>query len=249
MPYTCSRCARSHCPNCRLPESHNCTASGVVPSQRNEVGRRSSIKTIGLVGASFLGAAGGVFAFTSFEPDDVGLSLERRGGGVRGAGGNETATATPTPEPTIVGPDLSTVVDSFHQRLNEHRADSGRLRLRHWDRLASAAQEHAEAMAEQGFFDHVNPSGETVLQRYNHLCQYPGENIAYTYWNELVENAWGGETYIDDEVHLANHIFEMWLTSPGHLENMEHENFGRHGIGFAFDEDTNRVYAVNAFCE
>lgn len=209
-------------------------------------------------------SVGGVFTFTSLEVDDVierGQDVLSSGGDMLeggGSGGNTTnkmATATPTETPTpdeLPTPDLSPnipeVESRFDQLLNDHRQDANVGILTNDLPLGRAAREHAEDMAERDFFDHVNPDGETVAERYSHLCLSPGENIAQTYWRTEVTDV-DGSTYINEtEEELAENIFELWLTSPAHRENMELHRWSSHGIGVVFDTSTYAVYAVNAFC-
>lgn len=81
-------------------------------------------------------------------------------------------------------------------------------------KLATVAQHHAKAMAEQNFFDHVDPQGRTVGQR--------ATEGGYR-WRVVGENLAAGHDSIGDAVR-------GWLLSTGHCRNLIDDRFTEFGI-------------------
>jgi uncharacterized protein YkwD len=81
--------------------------------------------------------------------------------------------------------------------------------------LSGAAQAHAEDMVQNSYFDHVGLDGSSPAdraQRAGYPSGFVGENIAAG--NELPEA-----------------VFEQWINSPGHRDNMLNENYTEVGVG------------------
>lgn len=81
-------------------------------------------------------------------------------------------------------------------------------------KLATVAQHHAKAMADQNFFDHVDPQGRTVGQR--------ATEGGYR-WRVVGENLAAGHDSIGDAVR-------GWLLSTGHCRNLIDDRFTEFGI-------------------
>lgn len=84
------------------------------------------------------------------------------------------------------------------------------------DKLALAAQRHAEDMEERDFFEHDNPDGETPRDRMRaagYTGSVTGENIAQ-----------GQNTPAD--------VVQAWIDSPGHCRNMMSSSYTEIGVGF-----------------
>jgi uncharacterized protein YkwD len=81
-------------------------------------------------------------------------------------------------------------------------------------RLATIAQQHAKAMAEQNFFDHIDPQGRSVGQR--------ASESGYR-WRVVGENLAAGHDSIGDAVR-------GWLLSTGHCKNLIDDRFTEFGI-------------------
>lgn len=81
-------------------------------------------------------------------------------------------------------------------------------------KLAAVAQQHAKAMAEQNFFDHVDPQGRTVGQR--------ATEGGYR-WRVVGENLAAGHNSVGDAVR-------GWLLSTGHCKNLIDDRFTEFGI-------------------
>lgn len=81
--------------------------------------------------------------------------------------------------------------------------------------LRCAARVHSKDMLDRGFFDHVNPDGETPFDRME-LAGYDysaaGENIAQ------------GQT-------SADQVMASWMSSPGHCRNIMDPSFAEIGVG------------------
>ncbi|MEZ5739859.1 MAG: CAP domain-containing protein [Burkholderiaceae bacterium] len=82
------------------------------------------------------------------------------------------------------------------------------------DALAQAAAQHAKAMADQHFFDHVDPQGRTVGRRVS--------TTGYR-WQVVGENLAAGHETIAEAVR-------GWLLSSGHCEVMIDARFTEFGI-------------------
>ena len=121
---------------------------------------------------------------------------------------------------------------------NASRAEEGLAELRRSDVLDEAAQAHADAMLEEGFYDHVSPEGETPFDRFlaagGSRWAVSGENIA---------RCEGCETPPGAERVASFH--EGWMESPEHRENILSSGFTRFGFGIAGEGA--ETYAVQTF--
>ncbi|MEW6441225.1 MAG: CAP domain-containing protein [bacterium] len=110
--------------------------------------------------------------------------------------------------------------------LNDARADNGLQPLLADPGLTEAARQNSQDMADRNFFSHVNPDGESVMDRvsaagvedYGAL----GENIAMNQGH-------------DDPVRTAH---EALLASADHRANILSDAYTHLGIGIAADGDT-----------
>lgn len=106
-------------------------------------------------------------------------------------------------------------VEVFVDRVNAHRRSLG-LNALTWDPAAAdVALEHSRDMVLRDYFSHTNPDGETSADRLEAAgiqFSVAGENIAFGYTS--------GEA-----------VFEAWLDSPDHRENIEYPAFTHHGVG------------------
>ena len=85
--------------------------------------------------------------------------------------------------------------------------------------LASAAQTHARAMANNNFFDHKDREGHTPGDRAE-LAGYSGQQIG--------ENIAAGQDN-------ARRVVDGWLGSPGHCANIMNPDFRDSGAAYAVD--------------
>ncbi|HLY53558.1 MAG TPA: CAP domain-containing protein [Steroidobacteraceae bacterium] len=90
--------------------------------------------------------------------------------------------------------------------------------------LASVALRHATDMAVHGYFDHVDPSGQSPADRVRAVGyreKLVGENIAY------------GPITVEE-------VVQGWLHSPDHCENIMDPRFAQMGIGMASGQAARR---------
>ncbi len=107
--------------------------------------------------------------------------------------------------------------------VNQERARSGELPLHPNADLTQAAEWHSEEMAQDDYFAHVSPSGETPFQRIEASGYIPNDQVGYT----LGENiAWG-------TLYLATPkaIVAAWIASPEHLANILNTSYTETGLG------------------
>jgi uncharacterized protein YkwD len=105
---------------------------------------------------------------------------------------------------------------------NRERARRGLAALRESPNLRTAAARHSIHMVDAHFFDHVTPSGRTMLDRVRstgYLRRVHGWSIG--------ENiAWASGRSAD-----AAEITSQWMTSAGHRANILQPKFREIGIG------------------
>ncbi len=103
------------------------------------------------------------------------------------------------------------------RRLNEERAAQRIPPLRAQPRLDRVAQDYAERMLREGFYEHHDPSGASVLERV--------QAIGYSF-SAVGENLASGQ-------FTAEQVFDGWLASPAHRENLLDRDFREVGHGVA----------------
>lgn len=124
------------------------------------------------------------------------------------------------PAPTIgSGPsNPDAAVAEFVRLANGARADagcSGMLVLH--DAVARVAQAHSDDMRRRDYFDHVDPSGRTPMQR----VQAAGIVVS-----AVAENIALGQP-------TGQAVFRSWMDSAGHRRNMLNCEYTHHGVGVA----------------
>lgn len=150
-----------------------------------------------------------------------------------------------------------------HREINERREAHG-LRPLEWDsELRDITRYHSEDMAQNGYYAHTAPDGETLedrYQRFNYNCRIEtvdgvitsgSENIAYTYAGSDVEREDGSVVNHDyDETQIAEGLVNQWMNSPGHRENILRPYWQAEGIGISLKDTDGRtkVYATQNFC-
>jgi len=91
------------------------------------------------------------------------------------------------------------------------------------DRLARVARDYSRRMAREGFFDHYDPDGKTVIDRASRI---PG-------WSRIGENLF----VCDDQPSYTSVAIRGWLKSPTHRTNMLDRTWTATGIGVATARD------------
>ena len=120
-----------------------------------------------------------------------------------------------------------TVADDLLTGTNAARRAAG-LGLLQWQPLlAQVAQDHAAAMAREGWFDHIDTLGRGVGERLmaaGYVYGFAGENIS------------AGKP-------SAQETIDWWLQSASHRDNILHTNFVHAGFGYCFVElDRNQFH-------
>lgn len=131
--------------------------------------------------------------------------------------------------------DYALVEKRIFELLNELRVEQGVSELTNNTQLKKAADQRARETEES--FSHTRPDGSeafTVLQEpeYEYNYRMAGENL-------------GMATNLLDEEAMAELLFNGWVESEGHYENMIQEGFEEVGIGVHFDGEM--LYATQLF--
>ncbi|MDS0296648.1 CAP domain-containing protein [Halogeometricum luteum] len=232
----------------------------------DEAGSKSPVVTrrriIGGLFTTLLGAIGAVQTGVIDSPinlsgvDIPNLNTGGQGGETSGGASTLTTEASETGSDGegLFGEDLDAqrVQEFVHDAVNARRSEEGVSTLQYSADLQEVAVSHSEDMAEDGYFAHDSPSGETMEDRYEQFgidCRLSGENIAQTWYKEHVQTD-DGEQYYDTNKALAEGIVTQWMNSPGHRENLLRDRFSKEGIGIAVVEvdDGTKVFATQNFC-
>ncbi|WP_171114419.1 MULTISPECIES: CAP domain-containing protein [Streptomyces] len=118
-----------------------------------------------------------------------------------------------TTPPVTISPETAAEAEVL-KLVNDERAKAGCSPLAANSALAELAGNFSEAMAEQGFFDHTDPSGRTPWDR--------AEAAGIT--NLAAENIARGQAD-------AAAVMESWMNSPGHRANILNCDFKTLGVG------------------
>ena len=101
----------------------------------------------------------------------------------------------------------TSIETDFMNILNTQRIALGKNSLAINSSLSTAAYLHSKDMAENNYFSHTSPDGQTMVQRVT--------AAGYTDWTSLGENiayCYGASD--------ATTVYDMWENSPGHYANM-----------------------------
>ncbi|MDQ3924766.1 MAG: CAP domain-containing protein [Actinomycetota bacterium] len=119
---------------------------------------------------------------------------------------------------------LNAYEKSTYELHNQTRASNGLATLCVHRALTEAAQYHSQEMIDKGYFDHNSYDGESFSARL--------ERFGYDSYEEVGENiAWGSGTNAYPES-----IFQIWMNSSEHQENILSPNYREVGIGTATGE-------------
>lgn len=126
-------------------------------------------------------------------------------------------TETPVRQPDIASYEpIPPTVDEIYNLVNQERAKIGVAPLKLDPRLNQSAQEKAEDMAKNNYFDHVNPTtgvhGYTIISKYAKECRIGSENLANSY-------------------PTSRDLISAWLRSVSHKEAMLNPNYVLTGVG------------------
>lgn len=100
---------------------------------------------------------------------------------------------------------------------NAYRAEQGLAPLRLNLELSKAAQDYAERMAAESFFDHNSPDGDS-----------PGDRITWAGYQWMT---WGENIAVGYRTPVE--VMKAWIKSPSHRQNLVNPNYSEIGLGFA----------------
>ena len=110
-----------------------------------------------------------------------------------------------------------------------------RLRTLEWDgRLARLARDYSRQMAREGFFDHYDPDGRTVIDR--------AQKARLSNWASIGENLF----FCDPHDYFAETAIRGWMKSRTHRTNMLDRNWTATGVGIATARDGS-IYITQVF--
>lgn len=149
-----------------------------------------------------------------------------------------------------------------HEEINNRRRAHDLRPLQFDVQLRETARYHSRDMAENKYFAHDSPSGETMGDRYEkhgYDCQVDtsgnqymtgAENIAMTYAFENILRDNGDTAYYTSEEEIAVGLTNQWMNSTGHRENILQSYWQSEGIGVSIMEidGKTRIYATQNFC-
>lgn len=140
----------------------------------------------------------------------------------------------PQQSPSETELDFNVVQSEIVRLVNELRADVGVQPVSTQTQLTEGA--HIRAQEQDQVFSHTRPDGtewHTVLDEIEYFGNSAGENLAAT------------TTDFTNETEAAQYVFDQWLASPGHYENMVHPDYNQ--IGVSFIEINGVYYGVQLF--
>jgi uncharacterized protein YkwD len=167
--------------------------------------------------------------------------------------------------PDDVTIDSERAAQLIHAKVNSYREENGLKTLEYQTELADIATAHAQDMAKYRYFSHINRNNQTPTERgesAGYECASSdgifiysgiGENLAYTFVHEQPVTFVSGvpiPKWITDENTIADNIFQLWKTSPGHNANLLDPNYEYEGLGIMLNEH-GEIFSVQNFavCE
>jgi len=109
------------------------------------------------------------------------------------------------------------------ERVNRERSRAHLQGLAWDDKLATVARDYSRRMAREGFFDHYDPKGKTVMDRAAGLRN----------WSVIGENLF----VCDDQPSFETVAVRGWMNSKTHRMNMLDRDWTATGIGIAIARD------------
>ncbi len=129
---------------------------------------------------------------------------------------------------------FSGVSRTIFQKINYERKKK-RLDSMMWhEDLADLAYDYSELMAKEGFFDHEDNDGNTVVDR--------AEKYGIKGWRKIGENLFQCYGY-DDPADIA---VKGWLKSPSHRANIYDDEWTHTGIG-VYRTKEGEIYITQVF--
>ncbi|MEG0873647.1 MAG: CAP domain-containing protein, partial [Clostridia bacterium] len=139
----------------------------------------------------------------------------------------------------------SAVASNMVALVNQHRVANGKPAATHESRLDGLANSWSKYMADNNFFDHVAPGGETANSVFPSYGTTSAENIV------LIQFKCTGDMGQDAQ-KLANQLFSMWKNSSAHNASMlgDYNNlfgFGFHAVQVSEGSPNWSIYATQEF--
>lgn len=137
----------------------------------------------------------------------------------------ESRSQQQTAPSPVQSPATAAMEAQVREQINTIRQQQGLSSLRHNEKLAQVARSYSQKMAEQNFFDHTSPQGDTMVERVR---------SADIFYFVLGENLFTS-TNISQPVPAA---VEGWMNSPGHRKNILRSEYRETGVGVWKDGNT-----------
>ncbi|MEI7432658.1 MAG: CAP domain-containing protein [Methanomicrobiales archaeon] len=160
------------------------------------------------------------------------------------------APEKPVPSTIIVNDITHQVEQRILYYTNIERANAGKPALQWDDQLAVIGRDDCVDMAARGFFDHINPDGETPADRAVRHGYHVEKDFGTYVRVGVGENIAMLSNYPGTPDELARFIVDAWMNSPGHRANIidsNDQNFTVIGVGVAYDQATDTWYAAQEF--
>lgn len=110
--------------------------------------------------------------------------------------------------------------------VNGSRAQNNKTALVYDNELAKMALYHSKDMADNNYFDHTSPNGESFsdrINKFNISCMGAGENVAA------------------GNIMSAYDFNDAWYNSDGHRKNMLYD-YTHLGVGVAYNADSDYIF-------
>jgi uncharacterized protein YkwD len=163
-------------------------------------------------------AAGVLSAGCDASPDGGKVSPSEEAALASSAKASVDAGGHPLSAPTS-DPGTLTFEAEVIRLVNDYRASKGLTALVDSSAVRDSARANSQHMIVHGFFSHTSPEGLSLVDRLTE------NGIA---WTSVGENIAAG--YATPQA-----VFNAWLASPGHRQNIESEVWTHTGVGYALD--------------
>lgn len=125
---------------------------------------------------------------------------------------------------------------AIHGEINERRVKHGLDPIELDFELSTVAAYHSNDMANNSYYSHTFPSGETMEDRYamfGYRCRVPSGGNSYL---TGAENIFYSTESSNREQQFAEAVVDAWMDSPGHRKNILNPHWTAEGIGVAKGE-------------
>lgn len=142
---------------------------------------------------------------------------------------------TSAPPPPLQSEEL---VQAIHRLTNALRAEKGLPPLTELVSLDALSARHSLDMAQNGYFEHINPQGQDPFARLR--AQQPGLLVKLSGENIAMRSLAG-----ENAAEMAKTLLDLWKNSPEHYAHLIEPQFRHLGVGVAKTDD--RIYATQTF--